>query len=352
MSLPFAKFIAVATVLAASSLAAPIEPGKQFFHKDWAAACDNVYSCEALSLAPEVDGGDTAPAILISRESPNDAVTVKISLTAPTGDRYRILVDGREVDRGALAQGEWAIVGSAANSLKLARAIGRGRNIVIRGDDGGVLGKRTLKGSAAALIHIDLMQNRARTRNALFLVGRRALPVRSVALPVITATRIGEQSAVPDAGTIIDVVENSKCSTDSSTVTENSAVSLGKKDGQHRVLLQVSCGNGAYNMAVAPYVGSSADGKKWTFAPARFDYPDQADEGMDGVKLLSNPSWDAATQQLGSFHKARGLGDCGTAQTYVWDGDMFRLVEVSAMDECRGSTEWMQLWRARVEFKG
>lgn len=349
MSLPFAKILAVASVLAAPSQALAVEPGKQFFHKDWAAACDNAYSCEALSLAPE--GDEAAPAILIRRSSPDEAVTVKVSLVAPVGDRYRILIDGREVDSGALAQGEWSILGSAANSLKLARAIGRGRNIVIRGSDGNVLGQRTLKGSAAALIHIDLMQNRARTRNALFLVGRRALPARSVAMPVISATRIGKPAMVTDARTIIDVVENSKCPSDSSTVTENSAISLGKKDGQHKVLIQVGCGSGAYNMVVAPYVGSSADGKKWSFSPARFDYPDQADEGMDGVTLLSNPSWDASKQQLSSYHKGRGLGDCGTARTYVWDGGMFRLVEAFAMDECRGSTEWMQLWRAKVEFK-
>jgi len=55
---------------------------------------------------------------------------------------------------------------------------------------------------------------------------------------------------------------------------------------------------------------------------------------------------------LNSYNKGRGLGDCGNAETYVWDGATFRLVQAYAMSECRGSTEWLTIWRAKVEYTG
>ena len=46
--------------------------------------------------------------------------------------------------------------------------------------------------------------------------------------------------------------------------------------------------------------------------------------------------------------KGRGLGDCGTRRTYVWDGARFRLTFQAQMDECRGSIDWIPTWRARA----
>jgi Protein of unknown function (DUF1176) len=356
MSLSFVRAAFVGSLLAAplhatSMESAPIELGKQIFQKDWAAACDNTLSCQAISLMPEGDG-ERAPAIMISRDSSSEgAVAVKISLVEPMGDQYRILVDGRLANSGMLSKGEWPVQVAGKDALKLARAIGRGNKLVVQGADGKPLGELMLSGSAAALKHIDVTQNRARTRSALFALGRRALRPKSTPLPVITARRIGKQETLPDAGAIVSVVENSSCATERTTVTEDTVYSLGRQDGSYRALAIVSCGSGAYNMSVAPFVGTSADGKQWTFAPARFDYQGKPGEGPVGPKLLVNASWDGEKQQLSSYYKGRGLGDCGSAETYVWDGAMFRLVSAYAMDECRGSTEWMPVWRAKVELK-
>ncbi|MGJ3628473.1 DUF1176 domain-containing protein [Sphingomonas sp. MMS24-JH45] len=43
-----------------------------------------------------------------------------------------------------------------------------------------------------------------------------------------------------------------------------------------------------------------------------------------------------------------GLGDCGVAQTYAWDGRRLRLVEQSAMGECRGNPNYLRTWIATV----
>ena len=349
MSLHFARTIIVGSLFAAPAFAAPVTLGEQFFRKDWAAACDNSLACEAVSLAPDGNMSD-APWVRIAREGGAEAVTVQIGLPEPKGDRYRIFVDGRLVDSGVLSKGEWAIEVEPRNALKLAGALGRGRKMLILAADGTQLGERSLNGSAAALIHIDLLQNRAWTSSALFRTGRKALRTKSAPLPVVTAQPIGKVAAVPEAGTIIRVVENSGCTEDPQAVTENSAISLGKRDGVNQALVLVSCGSGAYNMAMASYVGTSTDGKKWNFTPARFDFPERPDAEMAGVTLLSNAQWDAASQQLSSFHKGRGIGDCGTSARYVWDGIQFRLVEAKGMDQCSGARSWLTLWRAKVEL--
>jgi Protein of unknown function (DUF1176) len=351
MSLPFAKTLFVGSVFALPLQAAPVELGKQFFHKDWAAACDNTLSCEAVSLLGD-NQDETTPTVTVARAS--DAagtVSVSVSLAEPKGDRFRLFVDSRLISSGMLAKGEYPIRFEGAEAMKLARAMGRGRKLIVRSADKSILGQLTLNGTAAALTHIDAVQNRAGTPAALFAVGKRVLRPKSAPLPVISAQRIGKQEAIPDTGAIVGLVESSACAETRVGVTEDSAYSLGKHGGIYKALVMLSCGNGAYNFSSAPFVGTSKDGRKWSFAPARFDYPAETDKAMGGVNLLVNSGWDAESQQISSYAKGRGIGDCGRAETYVWDGDIFRLVEAYAMDKCRGSTEWMRLWRTKVEFR-
>src|SRR3546814_20523664 len=68
----------------------------------------------------------------------------------------------------------------------------------------------------------------------------------------------------------------------------------------------------------------------------------------DGYPMLVNYGWDAARSTLSSYTRGRGLGDCGGAETYVWDGSPFRLVEARSMGECRGAMKWITTWRANV----
>jgi hypothetical protein len=39
---------------------------------------------------------------------------------------------------------------------------------------------------------------------------------------------------------------------------------------------------------------------------------------------------------MSSYGKGRRLGDCGSAENYVWYGNKFRLIDAGAMPECRG----------------
>lgn len=62
-----------------------------------------------------------------------------------------------------------------------------------------------------------------------------------------------------------------------------------------------------------------------------------------------NGAYDPKTRTLSAFAKGRGIGDCGSAQTWAWTGDRFVLTEESTMGQCAGvrSDLWPVAWRTR-----
>jgi hypothetical protein len=49
---------------------------------------------------------------------------------------------------------------------------------------------------------------------------------------------------------------------------------------------------------------------------------------------LTMPAFDEATKKLRSFHKGRGLGDCGTSGEWTWTGSDFKLTGYWVKDPC------------------
>ena len=110
--------------------------------------------------------------------------------------------------------------------------------------------------------------------------------------------------------------------------------------GGGATLVLLPCGAGAYNFSSVPFIVTA--GKP---SIARFNSSPGFEQG-EGFPTLVNAGWDAKTGRLASYAKGRGLGDCGSSETYVWDGALFRLVAATQMPECRGSVNWLTVWRA------
>jgi Protein of unknown function (DUF1176) len=341
-------------LLVAASIAAPaiakVELGAQKFFKDWAVACDNTLSCEAVALEPE-SFPDAGLSLIVSRNSATGAARISLSGFETKSDRYRIFIDGRFVDSGAVTdKGTSTIVVAGTDAIKLSRAITKGVALLVDDGKGGEFGKASLLGSAAALRHMDAVQNRAGTKSALAVPGRKAMRPKSLPKPVIDAKRIAPNNVTPDATTLVALVEGSPCAQERFGVTEDVAHSLGPVDGKAQALVMISCGSGAYNFSHAVYLGVEESAGKWAFKPAGFDHGEDV-RTMDGsLQLVVNSEWDPATQRLSSHAKGRGIGDCGNGETYVWDGAMFRLVSAYGMSECRGSMDWLTLWQADVRL--
>jgi hypothetical protein len=342
-----------ATIAAAAALPAP-QPGEIRTFTDWTAGCDNGGNCQAVSLIPEEGGAGyddwEGPVSIVRTAGKEDIFKIRVLFEAKEMDRYRMTVDGQLVDTGPIVQGDYPIEIVGTDAKKVAKAIISGQRLVIHGPDGEIITRISLAGSSAALRYIDEKQGRAGTGTALVARGSRTFHPASVNLPTVIVDRWDAAKLVPETGDIIALVEDSKCKDERYGLVEDQAYPLGKRGNRFRALVLISCGSGAYNFSSAPYVGEYIENARatsgWTFTPAKFDrQPGWGGEGTD--PLLVNASWNEQDQTLSSYGKGRGLGDCGSAENYVWDGEAFRLIEASAMNECRGAYEWITIWRAQ-----
>lgn len=344
--------VAAALFAVASHAVAPstLAVGKVTSFKDWTVGCDNGLACQAVALAPEA-GSDNQLSVVIKRpEGVAALLTIEVAGAQNKSTSYRILIDGKAVSNGAAVRDSDFITVSGAEAMKLARATTRGNTISLVDSNGANLGSASLAGASAAMRYIDAQQGRAGTTGAIVATGKKKATVRKAVLPVIAAKKIAPSNVLPDASALVALSESSPCAADRFGSTQDTAYSLGAGASGPQALVLLNCGAGAYNFSSGIYVGQRAGAGKWTFAPAKFDYGATGFSAESNIPLLVNADWDAATQTIASYAKGRGLGDCGSAESWVWDGNMFRLIRATIMGECRGSLDWIPVWRAEVRL--
>ena len=330
----------------AAEPASPPLPGKVEIYKDWAIGCDNVRRCEAVSLWPQ-DGaaGETSLMTGILRDAgPGGATTVWFRHDEDkTSGKLAVLIDGRVVASTVAKKAEIAFRGPQASALAIGMARGNRMSVQLNGR---TLGEISLSGSAAALRYMDAKQERAGTITALVATGPLGVnTVRAAAiLPIVTSAPAMAETKLPglwreELGRALKI---SDCDGESDGSQEASLYPLSKS----RSLVLVPCGAGAYNFSSVPLIATGSPGRR-DFEIAKFDYPPGFTENA-GQPMLVNAGFDVKTMALSSFAKGRGIGDCGDAETYVWDGSMFRMTEARMMGECRGAWKWITVWRASV----
>ncbi|WP_017671875.1 DUF1176 domain-containing protein [Blastomonas sp. AAP53] len=333
---------------AAATAAAPVPgsvPGEIKTFKDWYVACDNVWSCEAGTLAEE--GGDftTAMAVRIWRKGGPDA-PLRIELTPPqdmaTGPA-RLKIDARPTLAGTQrTSGNTRL--DEAQTLGIARTLANGSQAqLILSDGTSVL--LSLAGSSAALRYIDAVQQRAGTSGAIIATGPKtdsALPPPAPKLVARAASRLTE---LPDMKDYPRIITETGCEYRMEGV-EDTVHPLGQREGKDMALALIACDSGAYNFGAAVMIAERPmedPNAAWEFKPAKFDGA-TGWGGDDQVPQVVNASFSPETGELSEFAKGRGLGDCGVASSYVWDGEMFRLSEKHEMGDCRGVWEWPRVW--------
>lgn len=340
----------ISPIAAHSATPVPVSIGKTILFKDWVAGCDNGLACQAVALIPE-NGTDQQLSVVFKRSEGGSApLMIEIAGAQSKSASYRILVDGKPASSGANIRDTDFITVSGAAAIKLARLMSKGKAVAVTDGDGANLGSASLAGASAALRYIDAQQGRAGTAGAIVAIGKKRAKVKAAVLPVITAKKISPTNMLPDASALVALSESSPCAVDRFGSTEDTAYSLGDGANGPQALVMLNCGAGAYNQASGIYAGQRDRAGKWSFKPASFDYISTEIGETDKVPVLINSDWDAATQSIRSYNKARGVGDCGSSESWVWDGAAFRLTAAAVMNECRGSLEWIPVWRAEVKL--
>jgi hypothetical protein len=312
----------------------PIQP-----FGDWAVACDNVRRCEMTSLQPADGDIETNGTELSLVREPGAEGELSITVWPPEDAQGApsLTIDGGRIEGGSVRQGALRFGGVAAQRLATALANGHAARIVAGA--GEKTGDISLAGASAALRFIDAQQGRAGGVTALVARGTKpASAVPAVApLPVVAGLAPGHTRATISRALLAQMNKMSGCDAEYDRDFPQAPAETGAL-GDGATLVLLPCGSGAYNMLSAAFVVRAGKPVRATF--------DNEPRGLDGE--LINVSWDAGTGTLSTHAKARGIGDCGEAVTYAWDGSRFRATQIDRMDECRGSANWLTVWRAEV----
>lgn len=343
--------ISALLLIASANAAAPSAPvpGEVKVFKDWYVACDNVWHCEAGSLAQEDGDFSGAQAVRIWREGGPKAA-LRIALRP--GDEMaagpaRLKIDALAPLVGRLDKQGDTLFGSG-QSLAIARALANGKSAALILADGSTL-PLSLSGSSAALRYIDAVQRRAGTSGAIIATGAKADTALPPPAPRLIARTASRPSRLPDMKDYPEIIAKTGCENRMEGI-DDTVHPLGQQGGKDMALALIACDSGAYNFGSVVMIAErpTANPKaRWTFRPAAFDseigwaYDDQPAQ-------LINAGYTPETGQLSEFSKGRGLGDCGTASSYVWDGERFRLSERYAMDDCRGAWDWPRVWTTEL----
>jgi hypothetical protein len=327
----------IAFLLAAAAAAAP-QPAGLKTYQDWIVGCDNGRACHAVALMPEEWPEDGLT--MSVRRGPEAGAQPVVAFELGADSKATVAIaDGKRLSIRLFGAGGETRVAPADVAAAIAALRSAGK-LGLESAEGTALGTVSLKGASAALLYMDEQQRRIGTASALVRPGSKAAVVPPPPLPVVTARAVPSRAAPAlSAATLGALRRRHGCTIDEvGGPDDHETAAIGPSE----TLLLLACGSGAYNVSHVPFVirpGRSAQLAAFDVSPEWWD---------DGKPVLINAGWDKARGLLVAYSKGRGLGDCGVTTEFAWDGSRFRLVEQAEMGECRGSTDYITTWRARV----
>ena len=339
------SFLLLLTLLVANAaIAAPAQ--KQF--SDWQVTCNNQNFCSARNT-----GLHQGLVMTLSRGAgARNDVNLRIDLgnlesadvkVPPVEPRLRL--DGEPI---VLQQNEWKIsphhlMTNGADAINgLLNAIGNGDKVTLA-DGAGVI---SLSGFKAALLFIDSQQKRTGSETAWIKKGDApplsvppAPPLKEVTASMAAPGPLShdELNDLLDYGTWR--MNNSQCSLD--PLRREVRVFPLTDD---KALMLTSCEAGAYNVVYLAWVVSRQ--KPFVARAIRLRLPFMPDSGSTDLELM-NAGFDEHGKELTTLAKGRGLGDCGVATRWRYDGQRFRLVRYAEEPACDGwhkAGGWPTLW--------
>lgn len=364
MNLARSSFAALCATGLAAVAPHPALAQAQATFGDWSAACDNTRVCRAIGFAAETAGGGW---IRIDRDAaPSAPATMRIVIDLETTDKELPLAlkfDDESVENPLGAQltikvgedGRFGLDIPAAAQPLFLQAMRKASKLTLKRLNGKFEGESdelalSLKGSVAAIRWLDDQQKRAGTTTALIASG----PAPAATMPPAPAEPrirgstykgrdLGDNAPEP-------VVRAWKTACDELD-DDNLPKGEGFEIGPQTQLWMMPCSRGAYNFSSMAFLMRGREAPQllkfegWRSAE---NWRDQrfVTEGEE----LVNPEFSLDSMQISFFAKGRGIGDCGSAGNYTWDGQRFRLTGYISMGECKGVSldDWPTLWRAKV----
>jgi hypothetical protein len=139
------------------------------------------------------------------------------------------------------------------------------------------------------------------------------------------------QNIVLPKSLVADAFKKADCQIDLDEAVKD-LESIGELNGGLK-LVEVYCWRAAYNFGSILFAVNPKEPAKARLL--RFKTLGEKGRLIDTYQL-SSPSYDENTKKLGSAHKGRGVGDCGSVGEWHWRGKDFVLTRYWNKDECDG----------------
>ena len=318
---------------------------------DWTVACDNLRNCSAQGYRVQDAGGAQAGLWLSRDAGPQGAVHVQLHLSSPDGQelpdgsRVQVHIDGREFKRLPL---DGDLPSAAVRPLLAA---------MIEADELTLTGSASeatvsLQGLKAALLKMDDVQGRVGTVSAWVAKGKGGASQVPAAIPAPVLTPAAAPSIV-DADAALpwvrQLVRHPAVIQDCYLLQEDSgAASSLPNTSLYQVrpqefLVLMECARAAYQTSYRLWRMKQRPGGL-DIAPEVL--PDVGEPALD----LMNADFHAG--ELSTWHKGRGLGDCGGGRRWTWTATGFALRHAHEAPDCNGIFEGgmgLVLWQAEVK---
>jgi len=321
---PGAVFLAV-LICVATDKAHSTERSKSV--RDWTVRC-SADMCRATTESRV--GGGTLRATMERDGKPGTALFISITRDPPDPSDTTLILSITGTDRAALSltstDGRFYPLRMVPSDDPLIAALKDGKSLAVsttaagsRSDDA-----LSLSGVTAAFLFMDEFQDRLDRTDALVRVGFRPLP--AAASPPAGAQAPDsaeiEYGALPVRFRRI-AVEKADCDPETVRGPAKTAWRVDLPDGL--ILWEMSCWYGAYNFGSAYYLSPAGDPEAGHLV--EFASPSGASGDTYNPFSLTNAFWDPKLRELTSWHKSRGVGDCGVFERHRYRAGIFSLHE-------------------------
>lgn len=356
-------------LLTAVTAASPIGDLQTF--RDWIVGCDNLHACHATTLIPEpteeeIATGDepiadnsfnlslrrgggmhNAPRIRLF-----DCYMCETEKGHEPGLAHELRVKGKD---GTILAGK-ALTGDEATRLgsddglslpsdeRLIEALALGETAEVLDGEGRPMAVISLRGLQASMRYMD--EDQHRIGNVTALVARGSAPAYLVP-PWVPFTKIyvpppSDLPPVrPSDAKLTALQQQYRCRGTDTGLPETTFQRL----DAHTSMLLLFANCSSYNGE--GYVFLVGEDREIRPAPVRLT----PKSPMLELPQVISSYWDEKQRRLHSFGRGRALADCGQEQAFVWDGDQFILVEEADMGACRGSIDYITIYRRETAVR-
>jgi len=288
-------------------------------HKDWEVACDNTLTCRIAGYGKEEDPSGS---ILLTRDAgPGIEPTGEVTLgdtedDSEPAEKLTLWIDGKPAGDLLAADDNWQM--SASQTSAVIKAVKGSGKVEFKGGSKPFM--LSNEGAYAVLLKADDVQGRIGTPGALTKKGNKpeSSVAKAVPAPVIQAAKTlsGEPRLLTDPEIaalktrLLPTVNRNDDDTCDSLFTsaenidpETDGPTLTPLDDSH-ALLSALCWRAAYNEGYGYWV------------------IDNQLKGQPVLVTVSGSDYDKG--EITSVQKGRGIGDCMSQESWVWDGQAFR----------------------------